>query len=111
VYGVDWAGKRTAFASLGDGYYYTAALSPNGRRILTLLEPQGDLTIISSLGTNPLTIGNGSHSRWILGWFDDAHIVATVGDEVQIIEADRPTFHEVIEAPGRFVGPFPNNLG
>jgi hypothetical protein len=112
VYAVDWSGKMTTFAKLGDAYYYTAALSPDGNRIVTVLEPQGDLTIISSpqLGRTPIKIP-GDHSRWILGWFDDAHFVATFGAEVQIVEVDRATFHEVIEAPGRFVGPFPNDLG
>jgi hypothetical protein len=109
---VDWSGQRTTFTKPSETYFYTAALSRDGSRLVTVLEPQGDLTIISSprMGSTSIAIP-GDHSRWVIGWFDDAHIVATFGDEVQIIEADRATLHEVIEAPGRFVGPFPNDLG
>jgi hypothetical protein len=112
VYAVDWNGKITAFTVPSDAYYYTAALSPDGSRIVTVLEPKGDLTIIrsASLGGKPIGIP-GDHSRWIIGWFDDAHFVAMFGAQVQIVEADRATYHEVIEAPGRYVGPFPNDLG
>jgi hypothetical protein len=109
---VDWGGQMIGFTKPGDIFYYTAALSPDGSRILTIAEPKGDLTVIRSpnSGSN-LTAIPGNHSRLIIGWFDNTHFVATFGDQIQIIEADQPTYHEVIDAPGRFVGPFPNDLG
>ena len=117
VYAVDWSGKKIAFTEPSDAYYYTAALSPDGSRIVTVLEPRGDVTIISSPGLGSTSTRSsyvfvpGDHSRWIMGWFDDAHIVIGVGAEVQIVEAARFEYHEVIQAPGRFVGPFPDDLG
>ncbi|MDQ2942296.1 MAG: hypothetical protein M3R21_01340 [Candidatus Dormibacteraeota bacterium] len=112
LHAVDWNGKLTRFTAPAPSVdRHTAALSPSGGQIVTVQSPEGVLIISSpGLGGTSQSIP-GDHSPLIIGWFDDAHIVITFGAQAEIVEVARVNVGEVIQAPGRYVGPFPNDLG